>query len=394
MPLPLVCGSSGKTARAEPSAPAPSRPIPAATAGWDYATANFTAPVGTLSAKILLDITSLNANIFVDDFYFTAGTVPPAPTNTPTFTATWTDTSTNTPTNTPTDTPTETVTNTPTDTPTNTPTETVTDTPTNTPTDTPTDTPVPPTNTPTNTPSDTPTNIPTNTPTEVPTDTPTYTPTDTVTNKPTDTPTNTPTDTPTPVQVPTDTPTYTPTNTQTDTPTNTPTDIATDTPTPTPTDTPAPSPPSNLLLNPGFEIDGDNNNKPDSWGTSPKFKKSNEVVHGGSFAGKHSDTTDSDYTINQTVGGVSRGDNLSPEQLGKHSTVRRFILFQSPGALAERGNANIRTDTIKNYTGPTSGWEQADSALVAPGGATVPLIRLNVSSLNATIYVDDMYFGQ
>ncbi len=443
-----------------------------ATAGWDYATANLTAPAGALSAKMLLDITSLNANIFVDDFYFTAGAVPPpAPTNTPTFTTTWTDTATNTPT----------------DTPTNTPTETVTDTPTNTPTDTPTNTPInTPTDTPTDTPTNTPTDTPTETPTETPTNTPTYTPTDTPTNTPTDTPTETVTDTPT--NTPTDTPTYTPSPTPTITPTvgcptltpeavyvepvTSPTNLLTQdisvavggatqytvetesgvfsnstspvtisllpdtthhlrvsahveygqgcsysisttvdrnnapltivqqsstptpTPTSTPTDTPVPPPPTNLLANPGFEVDADNNNKPDSWGTSPKFKKSNEVVHGGSFAGRHSDTTDSDYTINQTVGGVSAGTTYHLSSWVNIPPTGDSFSFKVQVRWQSAGNANIRTDTIKHYTGPTNDWEQADSALVAPAGATSALIRLNVSSLNATIYVDDMYFGQ
>ncbi|HZQ07713.1 MAG TPA: hypothetical protein VFD70_14110, partial [Anaerolineae bacterium] len=155
----------------------------------------------------------------------------------------------------------------------------------------------------TSTPTNTATNTPTNTLTNTPTDTPTPTSTNTPTSTPTDTPTNTPTPTftDTPTVVPSDTPTFTPTDTATNTPT--------DTPTSTVTNTPTTAPPANLLLNPGFELDADHNNKPDNWTNSAKFLRSSEVVHSGSFAGKQFDTTDSDFTINQTVNNLTAGSS-------------------------------------------------------------------------------------
>jgi hypothetical protein len=49
--------------------------------------------------------------------------------------------------------------------------------------------------------------------------------------------------------------------------------------------------------------------------------------------------------------------------------------------------------TIKTYTAPTSGWNQAIGSLVLPAGTTKAQVRMVVSSLNATIYVDDLLFG-
>ena len=130
------------------------------------------------------------------------------------------------------------------------------------------------------------------------------------------------------------------------------------------------------------------------WTSSPKFKRSNEVVHGESFAGKHSDTTDSDYTINQTVGGVTAGTTYHLSSWTNIPATSDSFSFKVQVRWQNANGGNIKTDTIKNYTGPTNGWEQADSALVAPAGAQNALIRLNVSSLNATIFVDDVYFGR
>jgi parallel beta-helix repeat protein len=123
------------------------------------------------------------------------------------------------------------------------------------PTPTPNPTLPPP---PTHTPTPLPTSAPTPTPTPTPTVTPTATPTSTPTASPTSTATATPTNTPTPTATtspstsPTDTPTPPP---PTATPTNAPTATATPLATAAPTNTPTPTPtPSNLVGNPGFEI--------------------------------------------------------------------------------------------------------------------------------------------
>lgn len=48
---------------------------------------------------------------------------------------------------------------------------------------------------------------------------------------------------------------------------------------------------------------------------------------------------------------------------------------------------------VKTYSAATSGWDTVSAVLVAPSGATAADIRLNVSSLNATIYLDNLSFS-
>src|SRR5213593_2232123 len=72
-----------------------------------------------------------------------------------------------------------------------------------------------------------------------------------------------------------------------------------------------PPPPSNLLLNPGFELDANGDGQPDSWSTSSKFTRSNAMVHSGSFAGKFLLTDNSSSTVNQTVNNLTAGTTYS-----------------------------------------------------------------------------------
>src|SRR5205085_11566302 len=66
----------------------------------------------------------------------------------------------------------------------------------------------------------------------------------------------------------------------------------------------------NLLLNPGFELAANNVN-PDSWTlSSARFLRSTEVVHGGSFAGKHIEAG-AGRTILQTIPNLTAGRTYS-----------------------------------------------------------------------------------
>jgi hypothetical protein len=50
----------------------------------------------------------------------------------------------------------------------------------------------------------------------------------------------------------------------------------------------------------------------------------------------------------------------------------------------------IRTSQLASYSGPTRGWALAQADLAAATGATKALLRMLITSLNATIYVDDV----
>jgi hypothetical protein len=321
--------------------------------------------------------------------------------------------------------------------PTSTPAPTATDTPVPTATNTPvpptaTNTPVPPmaTNTPvppmaTNTPvPPTATNTPvppTATDTPVPptaTNTPvpptaTNTPVPTATNTPVPTATDTPvppTATNTPVPTATNTPVPpTATNTPVPTATNTPVPpTATNTPVPptatnTPTATPVPptatltptgeGPAENLLQNGGFELDANGDTRPDNWTSNTRVTRSAAVVRSGSYAMRHYATDNANYTISQTVAGVTAGTNYVLVGYVTIPPTSDTFTFNVRVRWLRSDSTIIRTDTARSFTGSISGWEMARGVYTAPAGAVQARVEMNVSSLNATVYADDFAFG-
>jgi hypothetical protein len=328
--------------------------------------------------------------------------------------------------NPPTSTPAPTATDTPVPTATNTPTATpVPPTATDTPLPTATDTPVPPTATDTPVPTATNTPVPpTATDTPVPptaTDTPVP---PTATDTPVPTATNTPvpptaTNTPVPLTA-TNTP-VPPTATNTPVPptaTNTPVPpTATDTPVPptatntpvpptttnTPTATPVPptatltptgeGPAENLLQNGGFELDANGDTRPDNWTSNTRVTRSAAVVRSGSYAMRHYATDNANYTISQTVAGVTAGTNYVLVGYVTIPPTSDTFTFNVRVRWLRSDSTIIRTDTARSFTGSISGWEMARGVYTAPAGAVQARVEMNVSSLNATVYADDFAFG-
>ena len=240
----------------------------------------------------------------------------------------------------------------------------------------------------------------TTTPTE--TNTPTITATPTETGTPTNTPTVTTTPTRTPTAVPTNTPTAsatataspTVTNTRTRTPTSTPTASPTATNTRTLTPTPTAVPPgTNLLINPGFELDSNGDGLPDTWSTWANFTRNSSVVHSGSFAGRFQAADNSGATINQRVLNLSAATPYNfAGWVNIPATSDAFTLKLQVRWMNSSKNT-INTINVKTYSAATNGWDQATATLTSPAGTVMAEIKLVVSSLNATIYVDDFSFG-
>ncbi len=173
-------------------------------------------------------------------------------------------------------------------------------------------------------------------------------------------------------------------------PTNTPT--ATNTPvpptnTPTATSTPVPV---NLLANPGFELDTNNDTRPDSWTTNSAFTRSNAVVRSGSFAGRHVGSTQGrSYTLVQTVTGIVAGRSYNVDGWVNIPATNTTFTFQIQVRWMNSAGSTLRTDLVRSYTTSTTGWSAASQILAAPTGATRAELRMVVSSLKSTIYVDD-----
>jgi len=145
----------------------------------------------------------------------------------------------------------------------------------------------------------------------------------------------------------------------------------------------------NLLLNNGFELDANADTLPDSWTTNSRFTRSTTVLHSGNFAGKHFATDNTGYTISQTANGLTAGQGYALSAWVNIPATTDAFTFKIDVQWLNASNTVLRTDTLKSYTAQTGGWNQATANLVTPTGTTGAIVRMVVTSLNATIYVDD-----
>ena len=145
-----------------------------------------------------------------------------------------------------------------------------------------------------------------------------------------------------------------------------------------------------LLANYGFELDADNDTMPDSWTLNPHFTRSNVVpAHSGSFAGRHSATDGSSYTVSQTVLSLAAGKKYSfsgwvniPSIGGSFKLELKVVWRNSVQ------NKNLNTTSIKSYTGATNGWVEATANLTAPNGTDSAQVQMVLTGLKRTLYVD------
>jgi len=149
----------------------------------------------------------------------------------------------------------------------------------------------------------------------------------------------------------------------------------------------------NLLVNPGFELDANGDNRPDSWSSTSKFTRSSAVVLSGGFSGRHFSTSNSGYTISQNVLNLTAGSTYSFTGWANIPPTSDAFTFKFEVKWHNASGNGIRTNTIKSYTGPTGGWDQATATLVAPAGTTHASVQMKVSSLKATIYADELKFN-
>lgn len=148
-----------------------------------------------------------------------------------------------------------------------------------------------------------------------------------------------------------------------------------------------------MLLNPGFELDANNDGAPDNWTTWTNFTRSNAVVNSGSFAGLFSATDNSSKVVKQSVTGLTAGATYNFSGWANIPTLAGTTTLKFQVTWIDSTNTTISTSTIKTYSAVTSGWNQATATLTAPAGTVKADVKMNVASLNATIYVDDLSFG-
>ena len=173
-------------------------------------------------------------------------------------------------------------------------------------------------------------------------------------------------------------------------PTMTPTITPTPAPTAVPTATPVPS--GNLLKNGGFELDTNNDGRPDNWGSNTNTSRSSAVVHSGSYAIQHSSTSNAGYTVSQVVSNLTAGTSYSFGGWVNIPATSDAFTFKLQVRWRNSSNSTISTSVVATYSAATSGWVAASASLVAPAGTTNAQVQMVVSSLNATIYADDFDF--
>jgi hypothetical protein len=157
----------------------------------------------------------------------------------------------------------------------------------------------------------------------------------------------------------------------------------------TPPPPPPPPPPGEKMTNVGFELDANGDTRPDDWTVNAAFTRSSDVVHGGSFAGRHASTSNNKYAVDQQVDGITAGVTYAfSGWINIPATSDRFnieIQLKWRGA-----GGSISNETLLERTTSTNGaWVQMNADAVAPAGATNVRVTMKLRSLNATIYVDD-----
>ena len=154
------------------------------------------------------------------------------------------------------------------------------------------------------------------------------------------------------------------------------------------------STPTNLLGNPSFEVDANNDGKPDVWSTNAKFTRNNSIAAiDGTYVGRFLAADNSGVTIQQVVPNLTAGGTYNfSGQVNIPATSDAFT-FKIQVKWRNSSNNVISTSVVKTYTASTSGWNEATASLVAPIGTTNALVQMVVTNLNATIYVDKFSFG-
>lgn len=162
-------------------------------------------------------------------------------------------------------------------------------------------------------------------------------------------------------------------------------------PSPDPSPSPPPPPPPNLLLNPSFELDANDDNRPDDWLSNTRFTHSKAVAaHEGKFVGRMSATTNMNSSVSQAVA-INPGTTyllsgwvLIEKQSGPAFSARLVVRWK------DANNLTISATTIKAWQESTGEqWDQAIGSVVAPEGAVQAQVRIAANNLQNYLYVDD-----
>ena len=147
---------------------------------------------------------------------------------------------------------------------------------------------------------------------------------------------------------------------------------------------------ANLLLNPSFEIDANADNRPDSWTSSARFLRSTDSVRSGTYGGRHRATNNASYTVGQTITGLTAGRVYGFSGWVNIPTTTDAFTLAFRIQWRNSSNRAISTQTIATFNAQTGSWVKSTGSYTAPVGTTGAVVNMVVSSLNATVHVDDI----
>jgi CSLREA domain-containing protein len=149
---------------------------------------------------------------------------------------------------------------------------------------------------------------------------------------------------------------------------------------------------SNILLNGGFEADANNDGAPDNWSANGAASLVSSPRLEGQRALRHSSTSNASYTIFSDGVAVVPGQPYSFRASVNIPATSDQFSFQLQ-VRWRAGDGSVLADTVvKTYTAATNGWDLASASLVAYPNSAYATVRMVVTSLNATVYVDNVAF--
>jgi PKD repeat protein len=148
---------------------------------------------------------------------------------------------------------------------------------------------------------------------------------------------------------------------------------------------------TNLLLNPGFEIDANSNARPDSWSSNQYFSRSSGTVAAGTYAGRWQSTANNGPASYQDVS-VSAGARYTFMGLVNAPVTGDSFTFEIK-ILWRNASGAVSGSVVRKLVDDTNGaWQQVSGTVTAPMGATIARVQMKAGSLNGTIYVDEFRF--
>lgn len=151
---------------------------------------------------------------------------------------------------------------------------------------------------------------------------------------------------------------------------------------------------ANLLQNPGFEWDDDDDSYPDYWSLNNSTLRMPGLGRNGSYAMRHKTHDPERYTSKQRVNGITPGSYAFKGYV-KIPATRKPVAFTLQVVFRNGAGKALKTQTIKTYSDDTGGrWTRAARTMTAPTGTASADVAMAQKGLAATVLVDDFVFKQ